>query len=266
MKHLAGSLMTLALLFLILYSFKSHSEIGRLRAQVAQRTQAVLPIEDSQAGRPIEDSDGQSTHAESLDATGSPRSNRAEDPSKRRLKDFLTLIDRCDTDNVWRSPDTLMRFRMSGMDVRRLLPQEQSVVYAVDQALRELRFDILDLDVKLHRYDKTKSSLDHMDVYMSRIANIISVKTIPEHLHPGHLDSKYFETMTINDAPEDSLILEISVQPKGLYQNMYDKWPRRRQREFKQGLRAAAEQAIADLAVAVRISVHVWNSSLQGWD
>lgn len=290
MKNLAGSLMTLALLFLILYSFKSHSEISRLRAQIPQGTQPVLPIEDShpgrpmenshpalpigdsQPGRPIEDSDGQSTQAESLDATGSPSPNRAKDTSERRLNDFLTLVDRCDLNrNFWRSPDTLMSFRLYALEKHRplpqdLLPQEESVVFAVDQALRELRFEPLRLDVKLHRYDKTKSSLDHMDVYESRYENTIRIKTIPEHLQPTHVDSEYFERTTINHAPEDSLVLEISVQPKGVYQHIYDKWPRRRQRQFREELRAAAEQAIADLAVAVRISVQVWNSSLQGWD
>ncbi len=281
MKKLAVFATLAAFVSLILYIIVLLNQIDRLRSGETRQTEAGARSDDS--GRPetqeassaLEDSSpvekAKAEERQTTESSPTPSENlnthdNTEPTRQRPLEDFLTLIDRCDDyENPWRSEDTLKRFAVAGIDVSRLRPGKESVPYAVDQALRTLSFQVLRLDVKLHRYDKTKSSVDRMDVYYSRNENEVRIKTIPEHMHPGHLDYQYFETIALSQPPAEQAIIEVSVQPQGMYQGIYDRWSESRQRSFKMTLRTAVEHSLLDLDVDVRVSVYVWNSTFQSW-
>lgn len=281
MKKLAVIATLVAFVSLILYIIVLRNQIDRSQTGETRQTESGAHRDDpgrpetQEASSALEDSspldkakaeDRQITESSPIPSENSNTHDNTDQKRERPLEDFLTLIDRCDDyKNPWRSEDTLKRFAAGGIDVTHLRPGKVSVPYAVDQALRTMSFQVRRLDVKLHRYDKTKSSVDRMDVYYSRNENEVRIKRIPEHMHPGHLDDQYFETVTLSQQPEEQVIIEVSVQPQGVYQGIYDRWSESRQRSLKMTLRTAVEHSLLDLDVDVRVSVYVWNSTFQSW-
>ena len=251
--------------------------VGRKFGPPTHSAPAATVAPASDGSRTI--SDLAETPADALSGTDSPDLETATKTSERQMRDFLTLIGRCDYDrHHYLNKRILDNHRM-----QRALQNKpfelpwgrDSVLHFVEQVFREWYLDALNIHVYLRRQDPSKKFLDYMDSYGTARGDpspqppyVQLYKYGPNEFGIPVVKKRDYR-VDLKSLPPARTILHVRAEPDvGMRTySPYDRWPERRQQQFKADIVKAVKRSIADLEIEdLTIRVLIWNTERQAWD
>lgn len=193
-------------------------------------------------------------------------------PPKPIPEEVRELVRRCDpVRNVFRTDETLLTFRAhyagkpdGGERYRRILPERDSVVYIVDQALREASFSAASISVELWTRPYEEGVGYQLTECLAEGADVVCVDRIDTN---RSLDENPISriTMNLSDLANPVFLIGVYIKGKQTDQGIFDRWPDSRQQQFLSRVAAAVEREVHLPSLFVGCNPRVWSTRQQNW-
>lgn len=233
------------------------SELAELKSQEKRvATERIVP----RIPLPVPDTPTELAQNEDQSLDETAQLDTVSEPAvpKCSLEDFLTLIDRCGGKYYGRDNLLTLRILAGNRGFSHMLPKRGTVLYAVDQELREIGFEASHVDLWLYQHNKDRGHIDHTDRYEYRKGHRVSMTGYRESM--ASYDSLKRESWKVDleECPDAiRLVLMVDPERKSGHRRLYDGWSDRRRQIFKQRILAKMRGCISDLQVDVTVGVLV---------